>query len=104
MDDDDFTTGLTPAATERLALLIEECGEVIQAATKVLRHGWDSHNPLKRDGTTNAEMLAKEIGQMTLAVNLLEENYDVRAIDVAEAYSDKKRTINRWLHFNKVSP
>ena len=31
---------LTPAQAERLAILIEECGEVIQAATKILRHGY----------------------------------------------------------------
>ena len=31
--------GLTPAEAERLALLMEECGEVVQIIGKVLRHG-----------------------------------------------------------------
>ena len=31
---------LTPAETERLAILAEECGEVIQAVGKILRHGY----------------------------------------------------------------
>jgi hypothetical protein len=37
--------GLTPAEAERLALLAEECGEVIQAIGKVLRHGYESRHP-----------------------------------------------------------
>ena len=32
--------GLTPAEAKRLALLAEECGEVLQAIGKVLRHGF----------------------------------------------------------------
>lgn len=30
---------LTPGEAERLAMLAEECGEVIQAVGKILRHG-----------------------------------------------------------------
>lgn len=52
--------GLTPAEAERLAMLIEECGEVIQAATKVLRHGWDSHHP-DNPHADNRNMLHVEI-------------------------------------------
>lgn len=33
---------LKPSEAERLACLIEECGEVIQAAGKILRHGYKS--------------------------------------------------------------
>lgn len=32
--------GLSPAEVERLALLAEECGEVIQTVGKILRHGY----------------------------------------------------------------
>lgn len=38
--------GLTPAEAERLALLSEELGEAQQAIGKILRHGYDSSNPV----------------------------------------------------------
>lgn len=37
--------GLTPAQAERLAMLAEECGEVVLAIGKILRHGYDSCHP-----------------------------------------------------------
>lgn len=100
-DDGNFTTGLIPAEIERLALLIEECGEVIQAATKVLRHGYDSRNPFAKNGITNQDALAKEIGQLECSIYILKCADDVRAVDVAEAYSEKLHSIKEWLHFNK---
>ena len=42
---------LTPAEAERLAMLAEECGEVVQIVGKILRHGYDSQHP---DGNTAA--------------------------------------------------
>jgi NTP pyrophosphatase (non-canonical NTP hydrolase) len=46
---------------ECLILLIEECGEVIQAATKCLRFGWDRNHP---NYGVNHEVLAEEIGDL----------------------------------------
>ena len=51
---------LTPAEAERLAMLIEECGEVIQIAGKILRHGYASHHPATPN-ITNRDMLASEL-------------------------------------------
>lgn len=42
--------GLTPAEAERLAMLSEECGEVIQIIGKILRHGYDSYHPDDQPG------------------------------------------------------
>lgn len=53
-----------------LILLIEECGEVIQAATKCLRFGYDVDH-----GTgygNNKEQLAKELGELTRVRDELE--------------------------------
>ena len=36
--------GLSESEQERLSILIEECGEVVQAACKILRHGYESFN------------------------------------------------------------
>lgn len=53
---------LTPAEAERLALLAEECGEVIRAIGKVLRHGYENTHP--DGGPTNREALESECGDV----------------------------------------
>jgi len=50
MSDEKHFNGLSPAEAERLALLAEECGEVVQAVCKVLRHGYESTNPTLCNG------------------------------------------------------
>src|ERR1700761_4172460 len=58
---------------ELLILLIEECGEVIQAATKCLRFGWDVDH-----GTgygNNRDQLAKELGELTAGRDELNLDY-----------------------------
>ena len=51
---------LTPAEAERLAMLAEECGEVIQMIGKIMRHGYDSYHPA--DPTiTNRTLLGREL-------------------------------------------
>lgn len=62
---------LTPAQDERLALLAEECAEVIQAICKIQRHGFDSTNPNETNGETNREALIREIGDVTSCVDRL---------------------------------
>lgn len=68
---------LTPAQAERLAKLAEECGEVIQAVCKILRHGYDSSNP--DDGTfkDNRDQLMAEFGDLAAAWQWMLEAGDV---------------------------
>lgn len=60
-------TSLTKLSREELlVLLVEECGEVIQAATKCLRFGFDVDH-----GTgygNNSKALAKESGELAAIV------------------------------------
>lgn len=42
---------LSDAQAERLAMLTEEAGEVAQAVSKILRHGYNSCHPHKPDST-----------------------------------------------------
>jgi NTP pyrophosphatase (non-canonical NTP hydrolase) len=51
---------LTPAQAERLAMLAEECGEVIQVVGKILRHGYDSYHPAN-PSVTNRMLLGQEL-------------------------------------------
>lgn len=60
--------GLTPAQAERLAMLAEECGEVIQVIGKILRHGYDSYHP-DRPHITNRELLQRELTDLAAVEN-----------------------------------
>ncbi len=57
---------LTPAETERLAILAEECGDVIRIIGKILRHG----------GPTNRDLLEAEIGDIEAVSALVQQAYD----------------------------
>lgn len=59
---------LTPAEAERLAMLAEECGEVIQVIGKILRHGYESCHPVS--GERNRDRLQAEVTDV-LAVLVL---------------------------------
>ncbi len=70
---------LSPAETERLSILAEECAEVILVVGKTLRHGWTptdhSVNPPK--GYDNREDLITELGHVRNAIDLLIEKGDL---------------------------
>lgn len=96
--------GLTEAQAERLALLAEECAEVIQAITKILRHGMDSYNPLidamgeYKNRVTNQMLLEKELGHVLCAQRFLWHASDVRKHEVDRHAEEKEAKIGRWLH------
>jgi len=52
---------LSPGQAERLAILLEECGEVVQICGKILRHGYESYHPKDYFETSNRELLRDEI-------------------------------------------
>lgn len=95
---EDNFNGLTPAETERLALLVEECAEVQQIAMKILRHGFESSNPEVERASSNRDHLAEELGHLRLAVQLLKIAGDVSIDDMEKSYRRKDRLIGRWLH------
>lgn len=70
--------GLTKGEAERLAWLAEEAGEVVQAVTKILRHGYDSYNPDDRDAGDNRKQLAREILDFCKVVNLMDKKLEFR--------------------------
>ena len=59
---------LTPAQAERLAMLAEECGEVIQVIGKILRHGYNNYHP-DRPHITNRELLQQELTDLAAVEN-----------------------------------
>lgn len=94
---------LCESQEERLALLIEECSETIQAATKVLRHGYESHDPTETPltRTSNREQLQKEIGHVLFAMTLLCRQADLDYVTIVGEKVLKEQTIGRWLHHNE---
>jgi hypothetical protein len=88
---------LCPAELERLALLSEECGEVIAIIGKILRHGYESCNPFDVSRTRNRELLEKEIGDVEYAISLL-KGTDLREWRIAAQLGEKSRKIKDYLH------
>lgn len=94
----EFTNGLSPAQAERLALLAEELAEAIQVVGKVLRHGYDSRNPLDRNSATNRTLLEVEIGHVLAAIQLAADANDIQRGWIGQEQDAKLRTVRRWLH------
>jgi hypothetical protein len=90
--------GLTPREAELLALLMEECGEVIQVIGKIMRHGLESHHPADAVEVSNRTLLELEIGHVLAAYELLSAVAVVRPNVVQSARARKHVTVNRWLH------
>ena len=99
---EDFSNGLTKAETERLSLLVEECSEVIQAATKILRHGYESLNPDNPAHAGNRSDLEDEIGHVVFAVSMLVRNGDVKPLHIEQSAAFKVKKVRRYLHHNEA--
>jgi len=91
---------LTDAEAERLAILAEECSEVIQVVGKILRHGYDSYNPFDDKRTTNRNLLEKELGDLSYATLLMRRNKDIDVDNITVAFEKKTINIEKYLHHN----
>ena len=89
---------LTPAETERLAILAEEMGEAIQVIGKILRHGYESSNPLENNNVSNRTYLEREMGDVLTALWLMEEARDIDDDCVGSHAIIKRVKIKQWLH------
>lgn len=85
---------LTPAEAERLAMLAEECAEVIVEINKALRHGFYSYHP-DQPHLMNHIRIAKELVDVEAVVNMMFEagdlSYARTGSRVAEAMQKKLR-------------
>ncbi len=94
---------LTPAHIERLAILAEECSEVVQAVCKTLRHGYDSKHPQRDEmkDPDNRKMIEDELKDVKFAVGIMEKNGDINVVDykTQTAIRDlEKRKSKYWHH------
>lgn len=77
---------------EALAILQEEAAEVIQAASKMLRFGPDSH----WNGRTTQQDLETEIGDLQALIGILYERGIIREQQVQEAEICKIQKLHTW--------
>jgi NTP pyrophosphatase (non-canonical NTP hydrolase) len=89
---------LTPAEAERLALLSEECGEIVQVIGKIFRHGYESCHPDDQQGITNRKLLEKETGDAIAAIAMLIKAGDISEQEIEHHAEEKKENVVKYLH------
>lgn len=87
---------LTPAQAERLAMLSEECGEVVQMVGKILRHGYENYHPDDSFRTSNRTLLTKELVDVFSIFDKMVELEDIKYKDIDKFKADD--TGSNWRH------
>jgi hypothetical protein len=98
---------LTPAETERLAILMEECAEVQQIVGKILRHGYESYDPTKDNPFDNRGLLELELGDLKHIVFQMQQVGDVNSGAIHLRVRNRSNRINKYTHhndFEKIPP
>ncbi len=86
---------LTPAQAERLAILSEECGEVIQAIGKILRHGYASIDPTGQKEGSNRQQLERELGDIKACITIMHDAGDVMGEEIYIAAQKKLKKLDQ---------
>ena len=89
---------LTPAELERLAILVEETGEALQAVGKILRHGFEFSR------FNNKADLERELGDVRHAMIRLCEAGDLSKKVIHDRADEKRESIKPWLHHQDEQP
>ena len=99
--------GMSPIERELLTMLAEEAAEVVQAVTKILRHGPDNYNPDAEVRVLNTSALRKEIIDLVAVVQIMRESdkpilnfitFHPTPIELGDAMRRKQRYMHRSLN------
>lgn len=101
-EDEEPFNDLSPAEAEAIALCAEECGEAIQAAMKILRHGMETSDPDATHTRNNRMDLERELGQVLATIEILKANCIVFAAGLKEAKAEKLESVFHYLHHAKM--
>lgn len=93
---------LSDAEEERLAILGEECAEIVQLVGKIIRHGYESFHPANPE-LTNRMLLAKEIGHFLANLDLMTSRSDVDKHLIETSSDLKKLTRSKYTHYQNYS-
>ena len=77
--------------TELMVITMEECGELIQACSKILRHGNDKE---KSEKWSNA--LEEEAGDVLCMLKLLEEKKIISWQNIENRVQYKREKLKKW--------
>jgi len=94
-------SGLTPYQDECLEILAEECAEVIQEKSKIIRFGCyeESHHI---QGKTHAECLEQEMGDILAMIELVQQSGIGISINGLEIAKQKKiAKVLQWMTHKK---
>ena len=80
----DAVNGINDVKKETLVILMEECGEVIQECSKILRFG------------NNPEKLHKELGDLFCMIKLTEDNLNLDFNKTFEYSTNKYNKLKSW--------
>ena len=94
---------LSPPA-ERLILLAEECSEVIQIISKILRFGYSSSNPKILNSPLNRELLEQEIAHVQVAIMILNYHGEINGDRIKQFVADKLEDKDFFNHFYNKDP
>jgi NTP pyrophosphatase (non-canonical NTP hydrolase) len=85
---------------EALIITQEECAEVIQAVSKIMRFGFDSCYPTE-DSASTKECLDMEIGQLLCMIGILVDQGVVDEDAMMTAMEAKKIKLETWSNIFK---
>ena len=85
-------TELSKNAEEILLITAEECGEVVQAITKIFRFGLD----VEYNGITNTERLIDELGDVVCMIGLVMEEFNIPEELLSQSAFNKLEKLRKW--------
>lgn len=91
---------LTEAQAERLAVLLEEMGELQQAIGKIFRHGYNSCNPDVENHKGNRHDFSIECADVICAIQHCESENDLIHKVLNDRHSVRPEKIKKYLHHN----
>ncbi len=94
-------TPLTDYERELLVCVMEECAEIIQAASKLVRFGKEN---CPDNGVSNTETLSAEVGDLVEILNRAGKVKLIDFIDIAAGSARKRDRLNKYLQHEPAKP
>jgi NTP pyrophosphatase (non-canonical NTP hydrolase) len=89
---------------EVLTILQEECAELIQAISKVFRHGEDSSNPYDKNPVTNREHMRQEMADVSTLMSLAMFAYGISHAELKAGTARKVESLQKYSKvFEKIT-
>lgn len=92
-------TPLTEYERELLTILVEECAEVAQRATKAMRFGLDETQ--KGQPFDNSVRLGNELGDLSCVVGRMLKSGMLNQLDIDWGIENKNSQLNIWMQYNE---